>query len=186
MVQRVCGATEVFVMRWLNYVIPDGQWAQVLVHNCPMVHEMLSRLGDETVGGAGPAEWYIRYAKALRHAVAILDQRSLPMVPSLQASWLSAELSQATRRLAETTRSLSASALLGQLLNTMRVGEEVDHLRQLLRYADHRGGEVRLSLLDEAGDQQLVRSTIVQMVSRAAHQCARVCRLVQLLTVLVK
>ena len=38
----------------------------------------------------------------------------------------------------------------------MRLGEEVDHLRQLLRFADHRGGEVRLSLLDEAGDQQLL------------------------------
>ena len=75
--------------------------------------------------------------------MADLDLRSLPMIRSLQ-------------RLAYITTSASASGLLCRLLNTMRPGGEVDHLRHLLRFADRRGGEIRLSLLDKAGGQQLL------------------------------
>ena len=48
----------------------------------------------------------------------------------------------------------SAGAVVCKLLHTMRPGKEVEHLRHLLRFVDHRGAQVRVHLLGDACSSQ--------------------------------
>ena len=129
----------------------------VLVHNCPALHaalhlevEQLSQNIDICAANkvCSPS-FCAAYAGAMAHALKELDQRSLPMLPSLQRAWLVAELAHSTKRLAGANTAHETSALLGELIHSMSPGRENDHLRYLLRLADHRGGEIRLHLMGD-------------------------------------
>ena len=93
------------------------------------------------------------YARALKFALDELNQRSLPAVPSLRPSWVRAELQLSTKRLAENKVGAAVAGALCKLLSKMSPGGELDHLRGLLRCADHRGSVIRVSLAaGEDGD----------------------------------
>ena len=172
---RLCGLAGVFMTNPFckadkSRVGETTHAGFVLLHNCPAIHSALHcdatskpELfdGNGSLSEIGVSITYLRdfeivYAQAMVHALKELDERSLPMVPSLQTSWLTSELAKATKRLAEVDMSAEASTLLGQLLSSMQPGREEQHLRRLLKFADHRGGEVRLSLLDESGTLALM------------------------------
>ena len=145
------------------------------VHNCPPVHKALHqeecpghdhleeyRAEPNAFGGFDfdtreEAEYQASlcraYARALKFGLDELNQRSLPAVPSLRPSWVRAELQLSTKRLAERTVGFAVAEALCKLLSKMSPGQELGHLRGLLRCADHRGSLIRVSLAaGEDGD----------------------------------
>ena len=95
------------------------------------------------------AEWYrgwCAFAGAIVADTLLARHREqLPAAPSLRESWLRRELCRSTARLSEEPGlSAAVRALLDRFRN-MKRGAEIEHLRGLLREADYRGSDVRLS-----------------------------------------
>ena len=127
-----------------------------LVHNCPVLHKALhsdSCRSMHHAGGENPASWPKQYASAMSSALKNLNEQALPICPSLRPSWVREELRKATKRLADTVVSHEASDALCKMLRTMAPGSEARHLHELIRFADHRGSEIRVALWSGAADQ---------------------------------
>ena len=119
-----------------------------LVHNCPALHAALHHGSFEDVSSTSFSLAFLQaYAKAMTHALKELGQVSFPMLPSLQGTWLGSELAQATKRLVSANAWSKAHQSCASWSNPVSPGQEEDHLRRLRRFADHRGGEVRVHLM---------------------------------------
>ena len=95
------------------------------------------------------------YASAMAHALREMNTASLPICPSLRPSWVRKELQKATKRLAESGTSSDVSDALCVMLQKMTPGSEEAHLKELIRFADHRGSEVRVGMWSGAAEGQL-------------------------------
>ena len=81
----------------------------------------------------------------LRAAVSSKQVESLPIVPSSQAAWVFRALSNSTRGLARSGHAADATDHVLRILLTMQHGRELEHLRDLINFVDHRGSDVRLA-----------------------------------------
>ena len=148
------------------------------MHNCPPLHAALHQedcFGHDSLEEFGnwwdaqgrlhfdtadEAEYPLglcnAYAAALAHALKELDQRTLPTPPSARGAWVHAELGASTQRLADMAAAGDAGEVVCRLLKTMVPGQEVEHLKLLLRFVDHRGAQVRMHLLGDAASTQLI------------------------------
>lgn len=129
-----------------------------LVHNCPVLHKALhyeSGSAQPSRGSSLGTNFETVYANALAYALRDLHSAVLPICPSLRPSWVRHELQQATKRLADISTSAEVSVALCRMLGKMEPGREVAHLHDLIRFADHRGSEIRVGLWSGDGDNQL-------------------------------
>jgi len=157
--QRIIGLKGTFCTAvWtccLKAAKRDRFW---LLHNCPEVHQALHQDYCECKRKDAPPTgtfFQIAYSSALAYALQKFNKASLPVCPSLRPSWVRNELQRATKRLAENNTSAEVADALCRMLQTMIPGKETDHLKELIRFADHRGSEIRVGLWSGGANDQL-------------------------------
>ena len=124
-----------------------------LVHAVPGLHALVHNQGRSVpeVAGQGLGEVWVGIGRTVGVLVRRRAGRHLPAVPSLRIVWLRKCLENSTNKLGETAVKASVEDELAQLLASMRMGQEAEHLESLLAMADYRGSDVRLltgTLLD--------------------------------------
>ena len=146
-------------------------------HNCPAIHAALHQddceghddlLGFEVsfdeFGGRSfdtkeeaqyPEGLCLAYAGAVKHAMRAISSGSLPIAPSMRPDWIVQELQSSTKRLAAGAAGVAVAEGLCNMLSKMEPGGEADHLRTLLKFANHRGSEIRVSLASGSDEGQI-------------------------------
>jgi hypothetical protein len=134
---------------------PGLSW---LLHNCPVLHRALHKdlcgCTPFVVSSANKG-FESLYGSAMAYALKKFNKATLPICPSLRPSWVRSELLHATKRLAENNTSAEVADALCRMLLTMVPGQEVSHIKELIRFADHRGSEIRVGLWSGGGNDQL-------------------------------
>lgn len=102
------------------------------LHTTPLVGEL-------------PWELCCLVARGVHAVMRDWEQSQLPIESSLRPAWISTALSRSTTRLAQDRIQELLMPQLMQILSSVKVGGEMDHLKDLLRSCDHRGSDVRLA-----------------------------------------
>ena len=124
----------------------------VALHNCQTLHQSVMELDCSSEQGIlqliPDFQLFKNVEDALLHNIldglGLATAAQLPTSPSLWTAWLGSQLSGSTRRLQWAPVQESVVPVLADLLATMQPGQELEHLKFLLRWADHRGSDVRL------------------------------------------
>ena len=124
----------------------------VALHNCQTLHQSVMELDCSSEQGIlqliPDFQLFKNVEDALLHNIldglGLATAAQLPTSPSLWTAWLGSQLSGSTRRLQRAPVQESVVPVLADLLATMQPGQELEHLKFLLRWADHRGSDVRL------------------------------------------
>ena len=122
------------------------------LHNCQTLHQSVMELDCSSEQGIlqliPDFQLFKNVEDALLHNIldglGLATAAQLPTSPSLWTAWLGSQLSGSTRQLQRAPVQESAVPVLADLLATMQPGQELEHLKFLLRWADHRGSDVRL------------------------------------------
>ena len=124
----------------------------VALHNCQTLHQSVMELDCSSEQGIlqliPDFQLFKNVEDALLHNIldglGLATAAQLPTSPSLWTAWLGSQLSGSTRRLQRAPVQESVVPVLADLLATMQLGQELEHLKFLLRWADHCGSDVRL------------------------------------------
>ena len=124
----------------------------VALHSCQTLHQSVMELDCSSEQGIlqliPDFQLFKNVEDALLHNIldglGLATAAQLPTSPSLWTAWLGSQLSGSTRRLQRAPVQESVVPVLADLLATMQPGQELEHLKFLLRWADHRGSDVRL------------------------------------------
>ena len=124
----------------------------VALHNCRTLHQSVMELDCSSEQGIlqliPDFQLFKNVEDALLHNIldglGLATAAPLPTSPSLWTASLGSQLSGSTRRLQRAPVQESVVPVLADLLGTMQPGQELEHLKFLLRWADHRGSDVRL------------------------------------------
>ena len=110
-----------------------------LVHNCFPLHRAFLDVGVQTV-----ATFLVRYASVVEKVSRSSNGSSLPIVPSARQEWLCTALRKASNRLGAELETSSLLTYLVNMVGAITIGQETEHLHEMLRMADYRGSDVRI------------------------------------------
>ncbi|CAK0803465.1 unnamed protein product [Prorocentrum cordatum] len=124
---------------YLGSVRGDASVDLRIMHCSPELHASIRARGfDPQVG------WRELLATAVRDDLARAESGAIPAAPSLRETWVRFALSSSTARLRRISGLSDAAAAISKQLASIQQGDELAHLRSLLRQADYKGSDVRL------------------------------------------